>query len=92
MWMIRDLHSAMEREKAPIGVFICAANPTRPMERGRRRRPLRRRLRAHFPRLQVLTLAELFQGKKPDIPFVDPASVKRAKREDVGAGKQEKLL
>jgi hypothetical protein len=21
-------------------------------------------------------------GKKPDIPFVDPASVKRAKRED----------
>jgi hypothetical protein len=25
---------------------------------------------------------ELFQGKKPDIPFVDPASVKRARRED----------
>jgi site-specific DNA-methyltransferase (adenine-specific) len=31
--MIRDLHSAMEREKAPIGVFICAAHPTRPMEK-----------------------------------------------------------
>jgi site-specific DNA-methyltransferase (adenine-specific) len=30
--MIRDLHSAMEREKAPIGVFITAALPTRPME------------------------------------------------------------
>ena len=36
-----------------------------------------------YPRLQIITLAELFQGKKPDIPFVDPASVKRAKRKDM---------
>jgi hypothetical protein len=25
----------------------------------------------------------MFQGKKPDIPFVDPSSIKRAKREDM---------
>ena len=31
--MIRDLHSAMEREKAPIGVFITKALPTSVMER-----------------------------------------------------------
>jgi adenine specific DNA methylase Mod len=91
--MIRDLHSAMEREKAPIGVFICAAMPTRPMEReaaavGRFEDGFGRT----YPRLQIITLAELFQGKKPDIPFVDPASVKRAKREDVGAAKQGSLL
>ena len=24
-----------------------------------------------YPRLQIITLAELFKGKKPDIPFVD---------------------
>jgi adenine specific DNA methylase Mod len=81
--MIRDLHSAMEREKAPIGVFITAAMPTRPMETeaaavGRFEDEWGRT----YPRLQIITLAELFQGKKPDIPFVDPASVKRAKRED----------
>jgi site-specific DNA-methyltransferase (adenine-specific) len=81
--MIRDLHSAMEREKAPIGVFITAALPTRPMETeaasvGRFEDEWGRT----YPRLQIITLAELFQGKKPDIPFVDPASVKRAKRED----------
>ena len=29
-----------------------------------------------YPKLQIITLAELFQGKKPDIPFVDPASVR----------------
>ena len=28
--------------------------------------------------------------KKPEIPFVDPASVKRAKREDMG--RQDQLL
>lgn len=53
------------------------------------RRQSRRAARA--PRFQIITLAELFQGKKPDIPFVDPASLKRAKREDT-PGKQESLL
>ena len=82
--MIRDLHSAMEREKAPIGVFITSAMPTRPMETeaaavGRFHAEATDK---SYPRLQIITLAELFQGKKPDIPYVDPASIKRAKRED----------
>lgn len=84
--MIRDLHSAMEREKAIFGVFICTGLPTGPMEReaaavgvweneltGRR-----------HPRLQIITLAELFQGKRPDIPWVDASVLKSAKREDMG--------
>jgi DNA modification methylase len=89
--MIRDLHSAMEREKAPIGVFITAALPTRPMETeaaavGRfavedHTRHGETAIRT-YPRLQIITLAELFQGKKPDIPYVDAAVTKRAKRED----------
>ncbi|RDE04896.1 DNA methyltransferase [Sphingomonas aracearum] len=83
--MIRDLHSAMERERAPIGVFLTKALPSKPMEReavavgvfhseatGR-----------SYPRLQILTLAELFQGKKPDIPWVDGhAAFRRAAREE----------
>lgn len=83
--MIRDLHSAMEREKAPIGVFITKTPPTSVMEReaaavGRFADEFGRT----YPRLQILTLADLFQGKKPQIPFVDPASLKRAKREETG--------
>jgi site-specific DNA-methyltransferase (adenine-specific) len=90
--MIRDLHSAMEREKAPIGVFITAALPTRPMEAeaaavGRFESEATGKT---YPRLQIITLAELFQGKKPDIPFVDAASVKRAKREETG--RQDRLI
>lgn len=91
--MIRDLHSAMEREKAPIGVFICAVMPTGPMIKeaaavGRFEDGFGRT----YPRLQIITLAELFQGKKPDMPFVDPANMKRAKREDEGARNQGNLL
>jgi len=46
-----------------------------------------------YPRLQILTLAEIFQGKRPNIPLVDVASGgKQAKREDMDAGKQGSLL
>ena len=84
--MIRDLHSAMEREKSPIGVFISAVVPTAPMikEAAAVGRFASTATGRTYPRLQIITLAELFQGKKPDIPFVDQASIKRAKREDTG--------
>jgi site-specific DNA-methyltransferase (adenine-specific) len=90
--MIRDLHSAMEREKAPIGVFITAAQPTRPMETeaaavGRFKSETTGRT---YPRLQIITLADLFNGKKPDIPYVDQASIKRSPREETA--RQDRLL
>lgn len=90
--MIRDLHSAMEREKAPIGVFITAAMPTSVMEReaaavGRFTAPQTGRSHA---RLQIITLAELFQGKRPDIPLVEAnLSFRTAARE---ATEQDRLL
>jgi hypothetical protein len=45
-----------------------------------------------YPRLQILTLAELFQGKRPNIPLMELNSGKRAKREDMNTGKQGSLL
>jgi site-specific DNA-methyltransferase (adenine-specific) len=81
----------MEREKAAMGVFVTAQLPTSAMIKdaaavGRFEDEWGRT----YPKLQVLTLAELFQGKKPDIPFVDPSSIKRAKREDMSS--QGKLI
>lgn len=91
--MIRDLHSAMEREKAPIGVFVTKALPTSVMEReaaavGRFHSDATGK---SYPRLQILTLADLFQGKRPDIPFIDAsAAFKQAPRET--SEKQAALL
>lgn len=91
--MIRDLHSAMEREKAPIGVFLTRALPTSAMEReaaavGRFHAEATGK---SYARLQILTLAELFRGVRPDIPYVDAtAAFRRAAREDTA--KQGSLL
>ena len=80
---VRDLHSAMQREKAPIGIIVTAALPTGPMLReaaavGRFTDEWGR----GWPRLQILSLAELFRGKRPAIPFADPlAALRRTRRE-----------
>jgi site-specific DNA-methyltransferase (adenine-specific) len=34
-----------------------------------------------YPKIQILTIAELFAGKQPNIPLVDSASFKKASKE-----------
>ncbi|MHA0328878.1 DNA methyltransferase [Sphingomonas melonis] len=90
--MIRDLHSAMLRENAPIGVFVTLATPTGPMLKaaaavGRFEDGFKRT----YPRLQILTVADLFAGRKPDLPYPDPnLAFRKAAREDTG--RQDRLL
>jgi site-specific DNA-methyltransferase (adenine-specific) len=85
--MIRDLHSAMEREGAPIGVFVTKRAPTGAMSReaaavGRYHCEATGR---SYPRLQILPIASLFEGRRPDIPFVDiNAGFRRSARESGG--------
>ncbi|MDG4550767.1 MAG: hypothetical protein P9F19_15820 [Candidatus Contendobacter sp.] len=45
-----------------------------------------------FPKIQILTIEDLFAGKKPQMPWLDPTAFKKAAQEDMNAGKQEKLL
>jgi DNA modification methylase len=89
--MVRDLAHVVEREKAKIGVFITLAEPTGPMKTeavktGFYESPHH----GKFPKIQILTIEQLFAGKKPLIPFVDPTAFKAAPKED--ASKQGKLL
>ncbi|MSP43422.1 MAG: site-specific DNA-methyltransferase [Alphaproteobacteria bacterium] len=90
---VRDLHSVIEREKAAIGVLITAALPTRTMQKEAAAVGLYDcGLEEKFPRLQIITLAELFQGKRPRIPLVDTAATFRtAAREDLSNRRQGKL-
>ena len=81
---IGRLAQVIERERARFGVFLTAQPPTRAMERdaaavGLWENPTTGR---SYPRLQILTLAELFQGKRPNIPLMDLNVGKSAKRED----------
>ncbi|WP_374944857.1 site-specific DNA-methyltransferase [Sphingomonas sp.] len=89
--MVETLAATIEREKAPIGVLLMNALPTREMERRAAAVGVYRDgVDAPFPRLQIITLAELFQGKRPRIPNVDRTALRRAATED--GGRQKTLL
>jgi DNA modification methylase len=90
--MIRDLGHVIDREKSDIGVFIMLEKPTRPMiveaaKKGFYHSPLGR----DYPRLQIITIEEIFQGKLPDIPpwiapIAKPTTTKKAEGKQLSMG------
>lgn len=91
--MVRDLKGVIEREKSPIGIFICAVNPTREMEREAAAAGVYEGADGRtYPRLQIFTLAEYFAGLRPKVPLLDrQAAYKKAARAG-DEGKQGTLL
>jgi hypothetical protein len=67
---IRDLRGVLEREAAQIGCLICLEEPTQPMRTeaagaGNYQHPLGRGM---YPRIQIMTVKELLEGKKLLLP------------------------
>ena len=93
---IATLKGDMEREKAPIGILITLEEPTRPM--------LQEEASVGFyepehfpgyqyPRIQILTIKELLDGKEAQYPrMAPPATFKRAQRHRRGAEDQQRLV
>jgi len=77
---IRDLGHVIDREKANLGIFITLETPTSSMRKeallkGYYKSPPGEK----YPKIQILTLKEIFAGKKPRLPLkLD--SFKKAKR------------
>ncbi len=89
--MVRELIAVVEREKAAVGVLISLALPTRAMEREATAAGFFQSPFEQVPKIQIITLAELFQGKRPRIPRIDAAATFRtAAREKSDA--QARLL
>ena len=93
--MIATLKGDMEREKAEIGLFITLNEPTRPM--------LQEAASAGFytpdhypdhqyPRLQILTVAELLSGAEAQYPRVAPAATFRRAPRRRRQGRQTNLV
>ncbi len=88
---VRDLRGVIEREKAEIGVLIAMESPTKPMlkeaaEAGFYQPP---GTIDRFPRLQILSIAELLEGKKIDHPrYVVDATFKKAPKSRKAAEEQ----
>ncbi len=79
--MVRDLAHVVKREKAQLGVFITLAEATKPMLTEAVKEGFYETLYGKFPRLQILTVQQLLEGKQPHIPWVDPESFKKAAKE-----------
>ncbi len=70
---IRDLKGVLEREDEPIGVLVTLRPPTREMtleavSAGHYESPFWNR---KYPRLQILTVADILNGKKVEMPTRD---------------------
>ncbi len=92
--MVRDLKGTLEREKAVIGLFLTLEEPTKEMQleadtAGIFRSDVWNR---DYPKLQVLTIRGLLEGKKPQLPpFVLP-TYQQAQRVERAAGEQQDLF
>ena len=65
---VRDLRGVVEREKAEIGVLISPDEPTGPMRREAASAGFYTSPWGKHPRLQLLTIEELLDGKRIDRP------------------------
>jgi site-specific DNA-methyltransferase (adenine-specific) len=93
---IRDLKGVLEREKAQIGVYITLEDPTKPM--------IEEAASAgfyepehfpenYYPRIQILTIQALLNGKTVDYPRHAPvATFKKAQRVRKANGEEQNRL
>lgn len=69
---MRDLRGVIEREQAPMGVLLTLEPPTRAMVTEAAAAGVFHSAfyQRDYPRLQILTIAEVLAGKRPNIPPV----------------------
>jgi DNA modification methylase len=89
---VRDLKGVLEREKAPIGALITLHEPTKPMltEAASAGFYEPKDFPGRYPRLQILTVAELLAGKKLEYPAHRVETFAKAERKTKSS--QEELF
>jgi len=88
---IRDLRGVIEREKAEIGVLITLEEATKPMRTEAAAAGLYKSPWGTHPRLQILTIAELLEGKGIDYPHPVNVTYKRAPKAEAPLPEQLEL-
>jgi site-specific DNA-methyltransferase (adenine-specific) len=88
--IVRDLRGTLERQRAPFALLITLEPPTEGMQQeaadaGFYQVPA---TGEEIPRLQILTVRELLQGKRPKVPTTQVSPMPRAPRIKRAGGKQ----
>ena len=86
---VRALGQVVERERAKLGILLMLEDPTTTMRReaaaaGFYQPDMKfegERESRKYPKIQILTVEDLFDGKRPHTPYRDESVFKKAKRE-----------
>jgi DNA modification methylase len=91
---VRDLVGTITREKAEIGILISMAEPTRDMRKEAASAGFYKSPWGTHPRIQLLTVQELLDGKRIDYPPSQQvnATFKRAKKAVTGSAHTQLTL
>lgn len=90
--MIRDLVGVIDREKAAIGLFVTMTEPTAPMKAEAASAGFYTVDGERYPRIQIMTIERLMEGRKPDLPLVDSAALHRGADVDARREHQHALF
>jgi site-specific DNA-methyltransferase (adenine-specific) len=89
--MVREFKGTIERENALGGMFITLADPTREMTREAAAAGFFDSSFGRHPKLQILTIAGLLAGQKPDLPSPGRGEGFRQAPKESGIEKQSRL-
>ncbi len=97
---LRDLRGVVEREKAQIGVLLTLSEPTKPMQTealsaGYYESPIVGEQGMAYPRIQILTVEEILEGKQPLFPnplYGNVTFSRAPKAEKNGSGETESFV
>ncbi len=91
---IRDLRGVIEREKAEIGVLITLQEPTQPMRTESASAGFYDSQWGRHPRIQILMVADLLNGKGIDYPPANLVNVtfKRAPKAKIETNEEQEKL
>jgi DNA modification methylase len=90
---VRDLRGVVDREKAAIGVLISMEDPTKPMQTEAVTAGFfeSKTWGKKYPKIQLLTIAELLAGKKIDMPPIKQVGATFKKAEKYKGKEPEQL-
>jgi DNA modification methylase len=88
---VKDLITTVDHEGAQMGLFITLLPPTKPMVARAAAAGFYEAGGRTYPKVQILTIEQLFDGKRPEMPWLDPSVFRKAKRE-AAPDKQGSLL
>lgn len=89
---IREFKTVIDNTKAEMGAFITLNDPTGPMVQEARSAGHYKSLDAKYRKVQILTIEELFNGKKLQYPIHEDMTFKKAKRAEEKQGEQSRLF